>query len=146
MAWARSKGKRAVPTTTQTMHHGEKHDGRNAEQKHPIRCLQVAQQPSRRRHEHIAVAQRHIVDPRMAVGGFTIGECPAHYEQDCPRGYLIQVRHERQSSGSPFDCDIEPKTIAHAAAPLLKPNEVYDSDDVHNVDQNGAHYRTDVDR
>jgi hypothetical protein len=82
----------------------------------------------------------------MAAGGSKICEFPAHYEQDRPSDYLNQVRYKRQGSRSPYDWDIEPKTLAHTAAPLLKPHEVFDSDDDHSADQNGAHYCTDADR
>jgi hypothetical protein len=128
------------PGLNQPLNDSKKNCGRNPKQQHSIRRFKWSQQSPRRRHNHVTVTQRRVIDCGVVKGSSKVCKFSADYEQQPPQGDLHKVRQQRIQHNQDKDSHITPGVHANTAESSFAANKVDSGSEWQHVNQDRADY------
>jgi hypothetical protein len=126
------------PCLNHSLNHSKYHSGGRAEHEHPIGCFQWSQQSPGRRHDHIAVTERRVVDRGVIKGRSEVVELAAPHKHQAPRSYLGQMRREGEHGGSRHYENVGREPDAGMTDSLLVTDELDNRRQRHGMNENCA--------
>src|SRR5262249_49944038 len=113
---------------------------------HAVGGFEWPEHPPPRGHDHIAVAQGRVVDPRVVEGHAELRELSTHHEHERPDGDLDHVSGQREEYRQRDDREVDPEGLAGKSGPSFAAYDVDARDQRERVDDDGAEDRAGADR